>query len=167
MLKNNKGITLVTLVITIIVLTILASITTYSGVSAVKNAKYYNAISELKVMQSKVNEMYEDYKNGENEILQMGVSLEESGKFSQANLAYNTAKENNLNETDIGSLAEYRYYSSDYIKNELDIDGISYDFLVNINTRSVILVEGVIFNSTTYYALCQIDGEQYNVKYEE
>ena len=167
MLKNNKGITLVSLVITIIVLMILASIATSNGLSAVKNAKYYNAISELKVMQAEVNEMYEDYKNGNEDVLNNGKSLTESAKNEQAVQAYNLVNENKLNETDIGIISDYRYYGADYINNDLDIDGISQDFIINIKTRSVILLNGIEINGETYHALCEIEGEQYNVKYEK
>ena len=37
MLKQNKGITMISLVVTVIVLMILASITTYSGISTAKD----------------------------------------------------------------------------------------------------------------------------------
>ena len=52
MLKQNKGITMISLVVTVIVLMILASITTYSGISTAKESRYYNAVHQMKVMQS-------------------------------------------------------------------------------------------------------------------
>ena len=166
MLKNNSGITMITLVITIIVLLILTSITTYSGISSIESAKYYNAISQLKVLQSKVNELYEDYKNGNTEVLENGESILEYEMETKATQAYNSVRDNNLNDTNIGILSDYRYYSSDYIRSNLDLEGINYNFLVNIKERSVILFDGVTLKGFNYYALCQIEGEQYNVKYE-
>ena len=67
MLKENRGITMISLVVTVIVLMILASITTYSGVSTAKESRYYNAVHQMKVMQTEVNCWYEDKKDG-NEI---------------------------------------------------------------------------------------------------
>ena len=55
MLEENSGITMISLVVTVIVLMILASITTYSGLETAKDAKYYNAINQMKVMQAQVN----------------------------------------------------------------------------------------------------------------
>ena len=63
MKKHNSGITLVSLVITIIVLLILASITVYSGVSTVRSARLTKFTAELKIMQQKVNELYDSYTN--------------------------------------------------------------------------------------------------------
>lgn len=39
--------------------------------------------------------------------------------------------------------------------------------MLNIDTRSVILVNGIEHDGTTYYSLGEIDGEQYNVDYTE
>ena len=64
MLKQNKGITMISLVVTVIVLMILASITTYSGISTAKESRYYNAVHQMKVMQSEVNSWYENQKDG-------------------------------------------------------------------------------------------------------
>lgn len=167
MLKNNKGITMIALVITVIVLIILASITTYSGLSTVKESRFYKAISEMKIMQAKVNEYYEDYKNGDTSFWDKGKNIMETSKKEQAVKAYNATSQNNLNGTDIGDIANYKYYDKDCIKNELDIEGIEYDFIINIETRTVILVDGVQRNERTYYSLCEIEGEQYNVEYVE
>ena len=65
MLKQNKGITMISLVVTVIVLMILASITTYSGISTAKESRYYNAVHQMKVMQSEVNSWYENQKDGD------------------------------------------------------------------------------------------------------
>ena len=167
MLKNNRGITMMALVITVIVLIILASITTYSGVSTIRESRFYKAISEMKVMQAAVNEWYEDYKIGDSSIWDKGVSLNSSGKNEQITKAYNSAKTNNLNGTDIGDITGYKFYSSNLIVDDLDIDGISYDFIINIETRNVILVDGIERKGVTYYSLNEIEEEQYNVGYVE
>ena len=39
--------------------------------------------------------------------------------------------------------------------------------MINIDTRSVILVDGIENNGITYYSLGEIEGEQYNVNYVE
>lgn len=165
MLKNNKGITMIALIVTVIALLILASITTYSGIGTVEKSRYYEALSEMKIMQSTVNEWYEYYKHGENSGWDEGEVLAGTGVESQALTAYNSAKKNNLNSEDIGEISDYKYFSIECINEILDIDGIQYDFIININTRTVILIDGIENEGVTYYSLGEIYGEQYNVKY--
>ena len=57
MLKKDKGITIISLVITVIILVVLGSIATYSEVSTVKESHFYNGVQQMKIMQSKVNEL--------------------------------------------------------------------------------------------------------------
>ena len=173
MLKNQKGITIMVLVITIIVLMIIVSITAKSGYSAAKQAKFYSAISQMKAMQTKVNTIYEDYINGDEvkkqEIESYGEDLEESGKYADAKIAYDDVNSNNKTGDNIGELKDYRYYSKNYIKNTLDTEGISYDFIINIKTRTAILLNGVSKDEKAgekYYALCEMDNQQYNVDYK-
>ena len=75
-LENNKGITLVSLVITIILLIILASIGTYSGIQVVKSAQFTAFSTELKIMQTQVNKLYEEKRNGNDEYVDsLGVEI--------------------------------------------------------------------------------------------
>ena len=167
MIRNREGITLVTLTITIIVLIILASVTTYTGFNTIKNARYYNTIAELKTMKAKVDELYEDYQNGDEtvrtSILNQGESTD--AKVTELSNSYYVASQNNVSGEDLGNEEDYRYYSNEYITNTLDVDGIDRDFFVNIRTRSVLLVTGIEYQNETYYSLCQIEDEQYGVKY--
>lgn len=168
MLKRNQGITMVALVITVMILIILASITTYSGLETARESRYYDTVSQMKVMQTKVNEIYEDYTNGDEtvktQISNYGQSIAASGKGTEAEKAYNSVKQSNSDVA--GNFEDYRYYYASYIKDTLDLDGMDYDFIINIKKRTVILVEGIQKDETTYYALCQIPDEQYNVEYE-
>ena len=107
MLKQNKGITMISLVVTVIVLMILASITTYSGISTAKESRYYNAVHQMKVMQSEVNSWYENQKDGDKTEWNKGLLLSSSGKEIQCFTAYNSAKDNNVNGSDIGKIADF------------------------------------------------------------
>lgn len=167
MIRRNKGITMISLVITVVILMILASITTYSGISTARDARYYNAVHEMKVMQAKVNEWYEENKNGETSEWDKGVLIAASGRKEDCINAYNIANRNNISDSDVGEIIGYKYFSKECISNELDIEGINYDFLINLNTRYVILVDGIEKDGVTFYSLGEIDGEQYNVKYNE
>ena len=105
MLKQNKGITMISLVVTVIILMILASITTYSGISTARESRYYNAIHQMKVMQSEVNDWYENKKNGDEEKWNKGALVSESGKEDECIKAYNQARRNNITDSDIGLIS--------------------------------------------------------------
>ena len=61
----------------------------------------------------------------------------------------------------------YKYFSKECIKDDLDIEGINYDFIINLDSRYVILVDGVQNEGKYFYSLGEIEGEQYNVDYVE
>lgn len=63
-MKNKKGITLIALTITVIILLILASVATYSGIEVIRSARLTAFTTELKIMQTQVNELYEEDKEG-------------------------------------------------------------------------------------------------------
>ncbi len=171
MLKNNKGITMIALVTLVIVLLILTSITTFSGFNLIRTSKYYEAISEMKILQAKVNELYEDYRNAKTEeekqtiIENNGEEISSKPRSDEANYAFKLVKSDNVMGQNLGTYNDYKYWSVDYIKDVLDIEGIKFDFIVNIKTRSVIMVDPAIKDGEEYHALCQIEDEQYNVDY--
>lgn len=169
MLKNNKGITMIALIITVILLMILASIAISSGLETAQESRYYNAVAEMKTMQTKVNEIYEDYINADEaeqeKIRQYGQTIASSEKNAQAEKAYNSVRQSNPNVA--GNIEDYQYYTTSYIKDTLGVDGIDYDFIINIKLRTVILVDGIERKGNIYYAICQIPDEQYNVEYQD
>lgn len=83
--KKENGITLMSLVITIVILLILASIATYSGIEVIKSSKLTKFTTEMKIMQTQVNNLYQKYKNNETieidgnktSILEIGENLED------------------------------------------------------------------------------------------
>lgn len=154
--KKNKGITLMSLVITIILLIILASIGTYSGVQVVKSARFTAFSTELKIMQTQVNKLYEDKKN-DNTFNEPGTII--TGKVKeQADKVFTESASGIINSDD------YKYYDTDTIKS-LNIEGVEGEFFVNIDKRSVISYEGFEYEGETYYTLDQLPDGLYNVEY--
>lgn len=153
---NNNGITLMALVITIIILIILASIGTYSGVQVVKSARFTAFSTELKIMQTQVNKLYEDKKN-DNTFNEPGTII--TGKVKeQADKVFTESASGIINSDD------YKYYDTDTIKS-LNIEGVEGEFLVNIDKRSVVSYEGFEYEGKTYYTLNQLPDSLYNVEY--
>ena len=121
--RDGKGITLVSLVITIAVLIILAGITTYSGINIIRQSKLNAFTTEMKVMQTEVNDLYDKYTSGDESVLELGSD-----------------GPSNLSD-------DYRYYNQATIQS-LGIDGVDGEFYVDVKTRSVISREGLEYNVT-------------------
>lgn len=157
--KEAKGITLISLVITIIILLILASVATYSGISVIKHSKLVAFTTELKIMQTQVNELYEKWRNEEEvngkNVLELGQEI--SSSDAQAQKA--------LSGAELADSTGYRYYNQATIK-ELNIEGVDGEFLINIEKRSVVSYSGITYEGETYYTLKQVPDGLYNVDYE-
>lgn len=154
--ENRKGITLVSLVITIVVLLILASITTYSGIEVIKSSRLTTFTTEMKIMQTQVNELYQKYKDGDSTVLDLGKDLNIVSE--QANKV--------LNASGITEQSGYRYFDQNTIKDVLKIEGVEGEFFVNIKTRSVVSYEGFKYDDKIYYTLEQLPNSLYNVEYD-
>lgn len=166
---NNDGVTLMSLVITIIVLLLLASIATYSGVNIVKQSKFTKFTTQLKMMQTQVNELYEKY--SENQSIEVngkkytGTEIANIGKeistLSQKNKVFNTSTSGITDSTG------YKYYDKETIK-ALNIEGLEEEeYFVNVSKRSVISYDGFEYNGKTYYTLEQLPDGLHNVEYSE
>lgn len=60
----------------------------------------------------------------------------------------------------------YRYWSNQYIKETLKIEGVEQDFFVNVKQRKVISYQGMEYEGSTYYTLEQLPDGLYNVAYD-
>ena len=157
-IKNNKGITLMALVITIIILIILASIGTYSGIQVVKSAQFTAFSTELKIMQTQVNKLYEEKKNGNSDVNALGKTISSSSTTVQSNAT------KAFNASGIRDTSDYKYFDTDTIKS-LNIEGVESEFFVNIDKRSVVSYDGFEYEGKTYYTLEQLPDGLYNVEY--
>ncbi len=149
-----RGITLISLIVTIVVLLILASIATYSGVGIIRQSKLNRFTTEMKVMQTEVNDLYDRYSNGE-DVLNLGKELD-----SQADKVFTSEASGITDKTG------YRYYDQETIQS-LGIDGVEEEFFVNVQKRSVVSYLGFEYEGTTYYTLDQLPNGLYNVDYED
>ena len=102
-IRKNKGITLISLVITIIVLVILASVATYSGVSTIQSSKFTKFETELRIMQTQVNSLYEKDKNAT-----LGKEIDTNN--TQASKVFTA------NESGITDKTGYMYFDKETIK---------------------------------------------------
>ena len=161
--KNSKGVTLIALVTTIIVLLILASVATYSGIEIVNSSKLTTFTTEMKIMQTQVNGLYDQWKKDE-------INKDAIGK----DLKYNTEVEEQANqvlveelgiENSVDDIEGYRYYDQETIQ-ELGIEGIEQEFFINIEKREVVSYKGLKYEGDMYYTLNQLPQGLYNVDYD-
>ena len=159
-IKNNKGITLMALVITIIVLIILASVGIYSGIQVVKSAQFTAFSTELKIMQTQVNKLYEEKRNGNTEYVNnLGAAINSNATIqTQANKVFTA------NESEITDQEGYKYFDTNTIKG-LNIEGVEGEFFINIDKRSVVSYDGFNYEGKTYYTLEQLPDGLYNVEH--
>lgn len=155
-MKKENGITLVTLVIGIIILLILASIATTAGLDSIRTAKKTSMITELEMIQEKVNTIYEKRKLNQNDVtyynsLGQDISVVNSNIITQI----------------LGQIPKegYRYFSAENLK-QLDLDNISQDVIINFDTRDVLSMTGITVNDTIYYRLTDMpDYQGQNIQY--
>lgn len=60
----------------------------------------------------------------------------------------------------------YRYWSKQYIKETLGIEGVEQDYFVNVKQRKIISYQGMEYEGKTYYTLNQLPNGLYNVAYD-
>ena len=158
--KKENGITLMSLVITIVILIILASIATYSGIEVIKSSKLTKFTTEMRIMQTQVNELYQKMQDGDTTIKELGKIISEIGNQTQVNNVFNAVGITTKDERE-----QYKYFDKDTIK-KLNIEGVSGTFFVNIDKRSVISYEGFQYEDKYYYTLEQLPNGLYNVEHE-
>ena len=181
MKEKNSGITLVSLVITIIVLIILASITVYSGISTIRSSRLTKFTTELKMMQQKVNELYDSYTNNKSvtvngieyvgkgqaatETTQSIPGIQEIGENPDG--IFNTSRLEEIFSEEGSGITDktgYMYYDTETI-TALGLENMEYEFFVNVAKRSVVSIEGFNDYGKRYYTLDQVPDGVYNVEY--
>ena len=170
-MKNNKGITLVSLVITIIVLLILASVFIYSGVNTVRYTKFNKVKSEISIIQTNVNSWYQELKNVENTDEYKALQTDDEKQQYKNNFLDDkwygvttddpACSQKKLDDTlqglndkgiEIENFDNYRFLTSTFLENKLGLNA-SYDYLVNIEERYVVLFGGIQYNGKWYYTM--------------
>lgn len=165
MKTKENGVTLIALVITIILLLILASIGVTIGTSTIDSAAFTQFKSELKIMQSTVNEL--------NQSNKINIGLLPDLTDNQKNILnipaisdiifFNGATEEEKTKIQNG----FKYFNTDIISTELNLDSVKRSYLINVEYRYVIFPDGFEYKGTKYYMIDQIDGEIYNVRYND
>ena len=146
--SNTSGITLISLVITIIVMLIIAGISVTAGLDSVRNTKKTAFITELEIIQEKVNTIYEKRK----------LNKEDIAYYNSLGQDVSVVDESKLTEVLNGISQEgYRYFSKEDL-SQLDLSDIAQDVIINFDTRDVRSITGIEIDGTIYYCLTDIPG---------
>lgn len=163
MKTKENGVTLLALVITIILILILASIGVTVGTSTLDTAAFAQFKSELEVMQDKVNGLNQENKTD------IGKELTDEQKDILNNITVisDIIFNGKNKEEKIKIQNGFKYLSKEDISNELNLDSVKRNYLINVEYRYVIFPDGYEYDGTKYYMIDQIEGEIYNVRYND
>lgn len=189
MKRDNSGITLISLVITIIILFILSSIAIYSGVGTIRSARLTKFTVELKMMQQKVNELYDSYTNnksvtvngieymgkgeyitqttddGQTQMIKTKQGIQDIGKNPEENFSTSELETIfSMEESGVTDKEGYKYYDAETLQ-ALGLENMEYTFFVNVEKRSIISTVGLEYDGNIYYTLDQVPDGVYNVEY--
>ena len=160
-INNSKGITLITLIITVMVLAILTSVAVYSGIEVLNSSKLTRFTTEMKLIQTRVNEIYDDRDNYENKG-------QDASSYATQLSSIATAIGSDFTTWGYSSdISNYRYYTKEKLKEDLDIEDVEQDVLIDLYNRKIISVNGTTVDGQTYYVLEQLPNSVYNVEYED
>ena len=160
-LKNNKGITLIALIVTIIILLVLSTIAIYTGFDTIRSSKFMAFKTEMQLLQASIDEYYSSNKDVFNS---KGINLTDEQKniftVSEVSNILSSKKEN------IANLQNgFKYYTEDILVNDLQIEGITRDYFINIDKRIIISSEPFEYDGINHYMLEQFEDGGYNIEY--
>ena len=159
MQKNNKGVTLLILSITIIVIFILSAVSFDTGYTVLRNVRVGRTISNMKLIQIKVEDIAEDAEFSEDEQALVGLKNGEATTYSLAEIDAEIGTVNLSSQVnDVGEW--YKWDSSILQSQGLDTKILKEGgcFFVNYETYEVIYSEGeTIDNIHYYYSLSAIE----------
>lgn len=162
-MRKNKGITLITLVITVMIMAILAGTVVYNGRSAVDNSKKQQFVSDLEMIQAKVNTISAKMQNNETETQYYSLIGRTIDDLDQARLA--TILERNPKNGDkyTTSADGFKCFGTADLE-KIGVNGIKQDILINFATREVYSYSGMKLNGKMCYKLKDVGHTSWNVE---
>lgn len=150
--KENRGITLITVIIAIIIMGILVTVSIYSGVESYRNAKVTQFVTQMQLIQAKVDELVNT-----NEYSNLGSSAATYQNI--LTIAYNQE------EISTSDVQNFKYFSIDDLKDDMDLENIDTDVLINFTTREIVSIDGVEYKGKTYYTQYKLPQGQELIDY--
>ncbi len=160
MVKNNKGITIITLVVTIIVMLILASVTIVTTTDLLHSSRMKNYITIMHLIKVEAEKAYEEYQfdNDEKHLTMNGKATKFTEQVPLSSIE-KTKVENEMNMSGVENAKQLWYKWNKEILTALGIDAsnminTSNDyFIVNYATGEVVYNKGYTRDGITTYSL--------------
>lgn len=159
MIKNNKGISLITMGMTVLILIIILTTLVYTAITNFKVGKLNNLYTDLKTLSDKVAAYY--LENGglpvssEYAVIEEGESLENNISFVTKDGVF-SGKESLINPNDYDSSGEIGravYYILDVdVFNNITLSNTG-RYIINEQSHTVYYVNGVNVDGTVYHSL--------------
>ncbi len=173
MIKNEKGITMITLTIAIIILVIITNILIFNARDGVYVKNLENMYSDVESLRDKIIEYYIDYGaipadtqtqyslDGKDDLKDNWITQEEfeKGKFYIIDLKA-------LDGVSLNYGRDYDKYSANDLSEE-EINQLNDIYIVNDITLNVFYVKGISVDGKTYYSDREKDETQIELKYED
>lgn len=164
-MNKNNGITLTSLVITIVILLLISTITINVGMGAYNVAKEQNFISQLKLIQSKVDNFVEETEDFEryqftklSEISSLdSEAYELFGDIISDPQAYNIDINHSWNNELDGDIENYYYFKNDDLE-KIGLKDQEITVAINFKTRNVIAQKGILVDKEKYYRQYDLKG---------
>ncbi len=140
-MKTQKGITLIMLVITIIVLAILIGVAVNVGVTTYKNAEIASYVATMNMIQSRVNVINAEIKQGDTSYNSAGIALARlnSDTLAQINTALNGESQNG-----------FKYFGKEQLA-EIGLSNIDEKVIINFETTEIFSLVPIEYQNTQYY----------------
>lgn len=138
MIKNNKGITMVTLIITIVIILIISGVTIYQSVEDIKVRKIDSLYTDLELLEDKVNTYYLTYGT---------IPIKEEFKGSE-----NFKTVRNVNDNNVYYVIDISLLDGVSLNMKLDFTGDDV-YIMNEKSHTVYYPKGLTIKNETYYTL--------------
>lgn len=162
MLKNNKGVTILALVITIILLLILAGVSVNTGFSVVKDVRVGRMLSNMALVQAKVEVIGEEYhfhNNDTDYLVGEEVFRIDSATHQLENIKLSDEERNMIAQK--AEVSEADLFNWEWFKwdaNILEAQGLDKKmldenefFYVNYEHAEIVSSEGTSYDNTHYF----------------
>ena len=160
MIKNSKGITLISLVVIIIVLLIIASISVTSGIDSYKDAHAIAFVSKLQIIQQRVNIIYQNNKEDFSTVNTWGQLVDGS-------IDINSILASIGSETLTDKPRTFRLFTPTDLESDLGLTNIGLTVLICFETREVISAVGIEYDGRMHYVQDTLPTGKKNIEYVE
>lgn len=162
-MRKNKGITLISLAITVLVMAILATTVVYNGRNAVDNSKKQQFVSDLEMVQAKVNTISTKMMNNETEIQYYSSVGSTIDGLDQEKLATIFGRSPKSGDKYTTSGDGFRCLGTADLE-KIGVVGIQQEILINFDTREVYSYTGMKLNGKMCYKLKDLGHTSWNVE---